>query len=312
MNLAAKIWGAFAANHNSRPGVNSMATVAKIAPKAKSETGTVQWFRDHIELGKTVPHAEVGELTPGLAGVILANNPDNRNITQVKLRHYVSAMRKGLWPLNGETIIFSKEGMLNDGQHRCLAVIEANVTVPATFFFGADRDTRTTVDMGAARTAAHLLGMEGLTNSALRGAIARWLLAYEDGDGKTVGNVNSYSSFDNYQRARNDVAIGEAASFLGSHLTQMKMIGLQPAVAGAALYIFRNICEQDADAFLTRVIVGENIARGDPAFAARSRLMSMARNPAGRFEVLLRGWNAHRQGRKIMSITTNGILPELV
>lgn len=313
MSFAAKIWGALAAsNHNTRPGVTDMTSVAKLTPKAKSEQGTVQWFREHVELGKSVPHAEVGELSPGLAGVILGNNPDNRNITQVKLRHYVSAMKKGLWPLNGETIIISKEGLLNDGQHRCLAVIEADVTIAATFFFGADRDTRTTVDMGAARTAAHLLGMEGLPNAAYRGAIARWLLAYEESDGKSLGGVNSFSSFDNYQRARHDVALGEAASFAGSHTSQLKMIGLQPAVAGAVLYILRNICEQDADAYLTSVVAGENIARGDPAYAVRTRLMSMARNPAYRFEILLRGWNAYRQGRKMASVQTFDRLPELV
>lgn len=287
-----------------------MATVTKIPTAAQPVAGTVAWLEEHIQRGASEPHAEVVTLTPGLASVLLSRNPDNRNITAAKLRHFAADMRRGVWPLNGETIIISKDGLLNDGQHRCAALIEANVTIPATIFFGADRETRKTVDLGSARTAAHFLAMDGISNTTHRASIARWVLAYEASDGQSLSAGNSFTNLECYERARRDEGVGRAAAYADAKSKHYRAF-VQPSVLGFCHYAMHHIDEDAADEFVNQIVFGEGLKRKDPAYEVRQRLLDTP-NKYEKAELILRGWAAFRQGRKLEHCKLLGSLPALV
>lgn len=108
-------------------------------------------------------------VTPKMAQALLERNGGNRPVIWTgatrSVAAYAGAMARGEWVLNGEPIIISSDGDLNDGQHRLHAVIESGVSVQMMITFGVERATRHTVDQGVARTHGHILSMFGEKNA---------------------------------------------------------------------------------------------------------------------------------------------------
>jgi hypothetical protein len=101
-------------------------------------------------------------LTPDLARLLLASNEDNRGVRERargvrNVDSYARMMERGQWLLNGEAIVVASNGQLNDGQHRCLACIKADVEVPVLITFGVERHSRMTLDQGIGRNAADVI-----------------------------------------------------------------------------------------------------------------------------------------------------------
>ena len=83
---------------------------------------------------------EVVRMTPDMARAILKNNPNNRNVKRDRVSLYASDMEKGRWQLNGESIVIDADGNLKDGQHRLMAVVKSQCTVPMIVVSGVDTD----------------------------------------------------------------------------------------------------------------------------------------------------------------------------
>ena len=167
-------------------------------------------------------------LTPQLARLLLDNNPNNRppqwgaGRGTRSIVAYAGMMRRGEWALNGSTLVVASTGELNDGQHRCEAVILADTAVPVQIVFGVDRATRVTLDQGIARTGGNVLAMNGVKDAnnvavylRLRSAIAR------GGHPKTnlssdelLHALDTFGPFENYTvpikgyAARNKLSLG--------------------------------------------------------------------------------------------------------
>lgn len=91
--------------------------------------------------------------TPALAAYILANhNNKNRKISPATVAGYVRDILAGRWLVNGDRIVFDRDGDLIDGQHRLMAIVKANVALPIDYIFGLENETRATVDGGRNRS----------------------------------------------------------------------------------------------------------------------------------------------------------------
>lgn len=308
--LTAAFRGQAAEEDNLGPGGNTMATLAKLAPRQKTEAGTVHWFNECVERSRCGDFDERVTVTPGLAAIILERNPDNRNLSERKVTQYASDMLAGNWIYNGETIKIAKTGELNDGQHRLQAIISANKPIVMKLAFGLERDSRTTLDQGFARTAAHYLAMQGIPFGTLQVSVARFAMAYEQSGGASV--KADFTNAEVISRVHADPEIHKAAQFADSVRKYAKGL-LTPSQIGGLFYVFSDIDEIDATAFLTQVCVGENIKRGDPAFAVRQALAGFDGDiRIDRVEVAMRGWIAFRQGRKLQIAKCLGNLPALI
>lgn len=71
-------------------------------------------------------------------------------------------MKKGLWRVNGETIIFNKSGELSNGQHRLSACVEANTPFLAIVLCNVDDDAFATIDTGKIRSGGDVLYLSGV------------------------------------------------------------------------------------------------------------------------------------------------------
>lgn len=302
MNIAAKIWGAFAANHNTRPDMEGqfpMASVTQLPAPGQPQAGTVHWLNECIERGKSARFSEEVLLTPGLAGELLRRNPDNRGVRKTKATQYTADIRAGKWVFNGEPIIISDTGELNDGQHRAAAVVDANMCIPVLMVFGLPRESRTTIDQGAARTASDYLSMQGMPNATIQASLARNLIAYERNDRTSITGVAFITNGDVMQRVHSDTDVAASAHFAAINARITRPFAA-PAVIGFCHYVFSDIHPLDAATYMTQLCRGEGLRAKDPAYTVRERLVGFgSASREKRIHLIYRGWNAFRQGRKL-------------
>lgn len=279
--------------------------------KKQPPAGTVHWLNQCIERGRLEPgYSEPTTLTPGLAAELLRRNDDNRGIRKAKLWQFIVDVASGKWAFNGEPIIISDDGKLNDGQHRCHAVIEANTPIVVQMTFGLPRGTRTTLDQGAGRTAADYFTMDGVKNATVLAAAARLLVAYFKESGRTPGDGSRVSNAE-IEPYATDPQMGAAAEFAHkTHKHARRFVA--PGIMAMCHYLMSGIDEDDAETYLRQVAVGENIKKSDPAFAVREGLLREKVSRNDKIHLIFRGWNAFRQGRKLDLAKVSGNLPALV
>ena len=70
------------------------------------------------------------------AEIVLEMNTGNRRVNRRKLDQLVRQMRSGEFENTGEPVILSEDGILNNGQHRLLAVVEADAVLDMDVRFG--------------------------------------------------------------------------------------------------------------------------------------------------------------------------------
>lgn len=292
-----------------------MASVAKKPLKrknAKSEYELLQeekvaagWLDKEVDKAKEKPVSGLVELTPALARVLMQRNPNNRHISSPIVEKFARDIINGSWVLNGESIILSADGLLNDGQHRCEAVILADKSIQTIMIVGVERDTRTTLDQGRMRTIGDYLSMEGHADSTALGAVASFAWQW-----KNYGNVTTTT--------RRKATKGELKAFVESNPRLAQSIDVVPAkgsnlVGGRPCLAFCRFAfsslasKQDADSFIYHLISGENLRVGSPILYARTRLMSGQRlNIGEKVELIFRAWNAWRKDETVKTIPLQG------
>lgn len=273
--------------------------------------GSPAWFFRMVERaedGNVL--TEKVKITPELAMTILQNNPNNRPIRSAKLAQLTADIQACRWVFNGEPILISNEGLLNDGQHRLQAVIDARAPILALMVFGLERSSRTTVDQGAARSAGDYLGMGGVKYANTVAAIGRFLIAYEQGDGRVLSRPNDISATEIVKSYGNDSRVMAGAEFASAMRPYAKTFA-SPQIIGFSFVLLTRINATDADTFLRQVFLGEGIRRGDPAFAVRQALMRDRATPIEKITSIFRGWNAFRENRDLVHAKFNGEFPEL-
>jgi hypothetical protein len=271
---------------------------------------TVAWL--HGAIHSQARFTDFVTVTPELAAHLLANNPENRGINPKTVRQIQSAIEQGRWEVNGETVIVSVEGLLNDGQSRLKAIAQSGIPTETAFVYGVSRSSRYTVDQGRARSAAMMAKMMGLPNPDARAAIARLVMAYELSGGKSVTLANSFSANDQLRLAQEDGDVAVAAAFVDENRKHFQQY-FSPAILGACYAILREIDAEDATDFIHQLAFGEQLNATDPAYMVRERALALGplrRNQ--KVEAILRGWTIRRSGSPASRIRlTGGDLPKV-
>lgn len=126
---------------------------------------------------------EVVNITPEIAEEMLTHNINNRHLNPGLADKYAADMKNGDWQLNGETIVFSEDGVLMDGQHRLHGIIRAGVAVPMTVVRGVDRNVKL-FNCGRKRNTRDIMSIYGyipeLRNSCTIGAVNFLINNYAD------------------------------------------------------------------------------------------------------------------------------------
>lgn len=109
-------------------------------------------------------------VTPQIAQEFLTHNVKNRNLKLRNVHKMAKAMREGKWQLNPEGISFYENGEMRNGQHRCHAIIEANVPVVMTVTYDVPNDS-IICDRESPRSQLDILNMTGAPASVCQKSI---------------------------------------------------------------------------------------------------------------------------------------------
>lgn len=137
----------------------------------------------------------VVDIDKHMAGIWLSRNSKNpRKINRNTVAAYAADMKAGKWLLNGEAIVFDKDGNLLNGQHRLTAVYESDVKIKSVVIWGVDPDCKI-FDYGIKRRISQEFNCPNaveavanvVVNSALRvgnifpkGVVRKYLMEHQD------------------------------------------------------------------------------------------------------------------------------------
>jgi hypothetical protein len=259
-----------------------------------------------------ISRAEFDELVPIYSGmrtclmdadlarhILEAYNTGNRRISSVRVARLVQQMSSGEFQNTGEPIILSREGVLNDGQHRLQAIVDADVTVEIDVRFGIPRSVFPKTDTGAARTGGDVLSIAGASHGSLAAQAVRLLVLYERG---LPGSVRDYVSNAQVAAAYDrwpDVA--EAVDRLHGRAFPK---GIRSAPLTCTVFLAQRAPgKRKLDEWLEVLETGVSPGKSDPAHQLREYLIRGADAGAGtreamleRWGTMLRSWMLYRAG----------------
>ncbi len=251
-----------------------------------------------------IPQVEILAVTPARATKWLKQNTHNRNIRKRAVTDYARDMKAGQWRLNGEAIKFAADGTLLDGQHRLLAVVEADTAIPLMVVTGLANETQETMDAGTKRTTADAFMLRGETNATVLAAILKRVWLWDQGDYKFAKNYTPTTA--------------ECAALLKEHPEIYRSVEISARIhqtfryipksaIGTSHHLLSRIDRDEAVWFFARVGDGAELPAGHPVLTLRNRVMSERAErraiPDHRYlAYLIRAWNAVRTDRPLTRI----------
>ena len=245
-------------------------------------------------------------VTKEMADAMLAHNTNNYRSVKWRVVHrYSRAMANGMWRENGEPIVFDEDGVLKDGQHRLLAILESGVSVKMLIVRGISRDV-TTFDEGSNRSVADKAKAEGMCLSPSAIGAAGMIIA-------KFNERNIYISQDEkFQYGWDHLASLKKAQSLCAHGAIAAVMKRAACIAAVYCAIELKLMPDDAlDAFCT--IVNNGMPKGeyvpDSALALRNTVLEGVKKPDGGyyvgcslnkplFEITWQAMVAFKEGRK--------------
>lgn len=251
---------------------------------------------------------ELETVTPNMAAKWLEFNANNRPPSERTVERYAKAMKTGKWSLNGESIKFSAEGNLLDGQHRLTAICKSGVSVPMFVVYGLPRETFDTIDIGKTRTGGDVISIlepEYAKYSNTICAAVRLLDTYNSlGHFKSRGRgrISNYEVLDVFKKFP---GIARSAGFAHRLEQAPKIVPLSALTV--LHFMFSKKDQDEAEKFLHDLDSGANLNIDDPVFILRRRLFELNeryRRKSAEMVIpyIVKSWNATREGKKIQNL----------
>lgn len=267
------------------------------------------WLEDRLKKASKLAEddliSEVASVTPAMAEVILGQcNLGNRPIRERRIAHWTRTITEGRMMLLSQGISFSREGSLNNGQHRLLAIIRAGRSVKMNVTFGESRDAFMVLDTGAGRSGGDVLHTLGYKNTNQLAASAR---LYELVTNYTPSNSGRF------QLSNDEVAeIIRQNPKLEDVTTAGHTIGNKLKASTSALTTAFYIIQQKSDSarrldgFIERLSSGAELKQSDPILvlreALRNHTLEIRRDGSGKQVQICAGvimaWNLWVKGLK--------------
>lgn len=215
-------------------------------------------------------------ITPALAKKYLEKNTNNRPVRENNVNKWAHAILSGQWAINGETIKFSDEGILLDGQHRLMAIIKTGTAVQTIVVRGLEPQVYETIDTGSLRRPSDTLARNGESNSITLSTVARHIYIHEQ-----LGNLSMLSSRESNLVTTADIletidanpGIRESVSMMKGKRFLRPL--LSDSVSATLHYLFMKTHPDQADVFFARLEKGDSVETDNPIVQLRKRLMGI-------------------------------------
>lgn len=244
------------------------------------------------------------DVTPDLARFFLSRNVSNRRIRQFRIDNYAADMKAGDWHTQGAPVQFNKLGEMMDAQHRCLAIIMADVTVKLLVTGGLEPEVMDVLDTGLPRAFSDQLDRKDETHTAALAAILRAVGRWERGerglDLYTGRHPLTYSQLGHVLERHPEL---RGIAVLSQR--QFGQTGLSPKVYGLCYWLTSSLDLTLADHFFERLASGQGLYSGDPILALRNTLAAnkqfgeRATMQSRKTALTIKAWNLCRRGASI-------------
>lgn len=261
-------------------------------------------------------HSEIEKVTPSIAVAYLERNTSNRNMSHNRVTAMAEAMKRGEWVFNGDSIRFSDDGVLLDGQHRLAAIVKSGTAQNLLVIRGLPKSVFSTIDTGSARTAAEVIGLAGVKNQNVAAAGAKlYLLWRAYGSPLDRGSKYSFSHEQILSFCRDNDLLSRAASYSSSNSFLKKF--MTSSIACFVYLAISEISEEMAVSFLDDVSNRAESSSGNPTILLREKLLEMSGSKAkttkkDKIALILKAFRFWRSGRRVkqLKVATNGLLVE--
>lgn len=262
------------------------------------------------------PAYEIVEITPALAKEWLQANTHNRNLRERVVNGYAADMAAGQWVEDGQSIKFSRSGVLLDGQHRLSAIVLAGVTIRMLVVRNLPDSTQDTMDTGAKRTLADVLKLRGESNFTALAAILlrayQWKQGYRRTLKKAGGAAPTHRQLLEMLEAHPELR--RSAEIADRVRKSARIAG---GTAGLCHWLFLRVDQSDCAYFFARLADGVGLQADDPIYALRRALDNLALDHHRAEDtyvtaLVIKAWNAFREGRSVQVISwkAGGAKPE--
>jgi hypothetical protein len=296
------------------PGRRSRAGGKQADREPETPTAPVVEDKDVDSTTAPEPHPELDALIGTYNGLktmtvdaaaarrLLAINTGNRRVSQRRIGQLAAQMRGGHYENTGEPIIVSDNGVLNNGQHRLLAVIEADAAVEMDIRFGIPRKAFVKTDTGAARSGADVLSIRNVSGAPQIAMALRLLIAYERG---LPEHLRDYISNDEINRAYDRWPDIEQAA------AKVQVYRFPPQIRSTPLFATTFLAMRApraarVDEWLHVLATGLEAHREHPAYVLRERLLRGVGSELGtrerqlvRFALMIKSWNMFRNDEEM-------------
>lgn len=291
------------------PGVKP----APIASIPSSDEPPRRWIDPNAPLSQQVKflsdlirnppeNSRVITITPDLAAWILTDlNTHNRSKRPAKIKRFSEAMERDGFLLTGDTIKFSRGGLLIDGQNRLSACVRYGKRFRSHVVFGIDDRAFTVIDANAVRNNPDTMKIAGVTHPQLAAQAIRWIII--------CGNdpLDRGRSIDNDELLKYYITRIDKDRFDIAKARAVAVPSAVPAGALAAhLYLFSAIHAKATERFARDL--ADNV-RG--ARKLITKLANLRKQNLGRLHetqvnaLIIQAWTAYRKGESLTSSMLN-------
>lgn len=265
----------------------------------------------------STPHYSMENITPDLAREYLGYNVHNRSLRERLVAAYAFDMENGDWVDNGETIKFSAEGALLDGQHRLAAIVKADTAVSMLVVSGLKNEAQETVDTGAPRKFADVLKLRGEARNNALASVTRQVCQWESGRRRADA---AYAKFTNPQLTQTLERYPDIRHATCVADVTRVHVPMPASILGLGYWLFSRIDVDDCEFFFQRLGDGYALSPGDPVATLRRTLIEQKTAPRQKLThttllaYLIKTWNAYRDGAELRQLKyrPGGANPEKV
>lgn len=208
-----------------------------------------------------LPWTGLIEFTTEIATAFLELNTNNRNISDSVVDKYATVMKEGHWlPEIATPITVSEFGVLQNGQHRLYAVLEADVPVIMNAAFGSSEAALLYFDQGRARTVPDNAGLMGVVQPKVVTASANIVYGLVTG----LENISRAAPDIVRFNDENTKAIEWISARIGNKNGKMN----RAYITGPLVFAYRANPDK-VDEFAKGFVTGEDLPKGSPIAAVR-------------------------------------------
>lgn len=244
---------------------------------------------------------------------MLERNTLNRPLNDQHVKRISKQIIEGKWRFNGDTIKFSHNKEILDGQHRLWAVIEAKVPIKTAVIYGIEPEAFATIDtLRKPRSGADVLALHGATRyRQYTSAALQWLLRWQRGIIETYQKpANRIENSDIEMIYRDNPGIERAIE----RVRNLRGVA-NPSLVGFFYYIVSNRSPELAERMVFTLENPAGISVNDPFFRLRMYFTSESahrKDAVMTIALMIKAANAASLGQDMRSLKwqSQGIKPE--